>query len=103
MKDRKGALIVNAFQSILHDSRRKPNNRWFDQGSESVVAERFIRTLKNKIYKYMTAVSKNVYFILLINTITHIIGRLECSLLMLNLVLMLNTALILMSKMLNLK
>ena len=27
-----------------------------------VVAERFIRTLKNKIYKHMTAVSKNVYF-----------------------------------------
>ena len=29
---------------------------------KSVVAERFIRTLKNKIYKHMTAVSKNVYF-----------------------------------------
>ena len=28
---------------------------------ESVVAERFIRTLKNKIYKYMTEISKNVY------------------------------------------
>ena len=28
----------------------------------SVVAERFIRTLKNKIFKYMTAISKNVYF-----------------------------------------
>ena len=28
----------------------------------SVVAERFIRTLKNKIYKHMTAISKNVYF-----------------------------------------
>ena len=28
----------------------------------SVVAERFIRTLKSKIYKHMTAVSKNVYF-----------------------------------------
>ena len=27
-----------------------------------VVAERFIRTLKNRIYKHMTAVSKNVYF-----------------------------------------
>ena len=25
-----------------------------------VVAERFIRTLKNKIYKYMDSVSKNV-------------------------------------------
>ena len=29
---------------------------------KSVVAERFIRTLKNKIFKYMTVVSKNVYF-----------------------------------------
>ena len=28
---------------------------------KSVVAERFIRTLKNKIYKHTTAVSKNVY------------------------------------------
>ena len=28
---------------------------------KSVIAERFIRTLKNKIYKYMTSVSKNVY------------------------------------------
>ena len=28
----------------------------------SVVAERFITTLKNKIYKHMTAISKNVYF-----------------------------------------
>ena len=28
---------------------------------KSVVAERFIWTLKNKIYKHMTAVSKNVY------------------------------------------
>ena len=26
-----------------------------------VVAERFIRTLKNKVYKYMTSISKNVY------------------------------------------
>ena len=28
---------------------------------ESVVAGRFIRTLKNKIYKYIASVSKNVY------------------------------------------
>ena len=27
-----------------------------------VVAERFIRTLKNKLYKHMTATSKNVYY-----------------------------------------
>ena len=29
---------------------------------KSVVAERFIKTLKSKIYKHMTAISKNVYF-----------------------------------------
>ena len=29
---------------------------------KSVVAGKFIRTLKNKIFKHMTAVSKNVYF-----------------------------------------
>ena len=28
---------------------------------KSVVAERFIKTIKNKIYKYMTSISKNVY------------------------------------------
>ena len=29
---------------------------------KSLVAERFIRTLKNKLYKHMTATSKNVYY-----------------------------------------
>ena len=29
---------------------------------KSVVAKRFIRTLKNKIFKHMTIISKNVYF-----------------------------------------
>ena len=29
---------------------------------KSVAAERFIRNLKNKIFKHMTAISKNVYF-----------------------------------------
>ena len=29
---------------------------------KSVVAERFIRTLKNKLYKHMTAIGKNVYY-----------------------------------------
>ena len=68
-------------------SNRKRNKIWFDQGSEfynksfkgflkinnvemhstynegkSVIAERFIRTLKNKIFKHRTAISKNVYF-----------------------------------------
>ena len=29
---------------------------------KSVVSERVIRTLKNKIFKYMTSILKNVYF-----------------------------------------
>ena len=29
---------------------------------KSVVAERFVRTLKNKIFKHMTAISKNICF-----------------------------------------
>ena len=29
---------------------------------KSVVAERFIRTLKSKLYKHMTAIGKNVYY-----------------------------------------
>ena len=28
---------------------------------KSVVAERFIRTLKSKVYNYLTSISKNVY------------------------------------------
>ena len=35
-----------------------------DEG-KSVVAKRVIRTSKNKIYKHMTATSKNVYFYVL--------------------------------------
>ena len=74
-------------KKILSDSNRKSNKIWVDQGSEfynncfkdflkinniemyptykkgkSVVAERFIRILKTKIFKHMTAVSKNVCF-----------------------------------------
>ena len=32
----------------------------YDKG-KSVIAERFIKTLKSKIYKYVTSISKNVY------------------------------------------
>ena len=38
---------------------------------ESLVAERFIRTLKSKIYKYMTSVWKNVY----INKLDEIVNK----------------------------
>ena len=86
LKDKKDLSIVDAFQNILDDSDRKPNKIWVGKGSEfynnsfkiwlkdneiemysihnkgkSVVAERFIGTLKTKIYKFMTSVSKNVY------------------------------------------
>ena len=33
----------------------------FNEG-KSVVAERFIRTLKTKLYKHITATGKNVYY-----------------------------------------
>ena len=36
---------------------------------KSVVAERFIRTLKNKLYKHMTATGKNVYYNVLDNVV----------------------------------
>ena len=86
LKHKKGISIVKAFQIILKQSNRKPNKIWVDKDSEfynasfkkwlqdndivmysthnegkSVVAERFIRTLKSKIYKYMTSISKNVH------------------------------------------
>ena len=34
LKDQKGITIANAFQSILENSKRKPNKIWVDQGSE---------------------------------------------------------------------
>ena len=71
LKDKKGISIVNGFNKIIKQSNRKPNKIWVDQGGEfynrdfkkwlsdndiimystfnkgkSVVAERFIRTLK---------------------------------------------------------
>ena len=83
LKGKKGVSIVNAFQKVLVKSERKPNKIWVDKGSEfynssfkkwlkdndiemysihdegkSVVAERLIITLKTKIYKYMTSISK---------------------------------------------
>ena len=48
---------------------------------KSVVAGKFIRIFKNKVYKYMTSVSKNVYIDktddILINAILHIITQLK--------------------------
>ena len=86
-KDKKGIMITNAFQKILDQSNRKPNKIWVDKGSEfynrsmksqlekkgiemysthneekSVIAERFIRTLRNKIYTCRTSVSKKCVY-----------------------------------------
>ena len=94
-KIKKSGSIVTAFESILKHSNRKPNKIWVDKfynasfkkwlqdndivmystnnEGKSVVAERFIRTLKSKIYKYMTSISKNVY----INKLDDIID--ECN------------------------
>ena len=88
MNDEKGITINDAFQKILDESNRKTNKILVDKGSEfynkstklwlekreiemysthnegkSVVAEKFIRTLKNEIHKYMTSVSKNVLYL----------------------------------------
>ena len=74
LKDKKGISIVNAFNKIIKQSNRKPNKIWVDQGGEfsgkSVVAERFIRTLKDKLYKHMTATDKKVYYDVLDNVVS---------------------------------
>ena len=87
IKDKKGVSIVDAFLEILKEFNPKPNKVWVDKGREFlnnsfkkwlkdnyiemysihnkgnlVVAERFIRKRKSKIFKQMTAISKNVYF-----------------------------------------
>ena len=36
LKDKKGTTIVNTFQSILGNSKRKPKKIWVDQGSEFI-------------------------------------------------------------------
>ena len=86
LKDKRGVTTVNAFQSIFKKSSRKTNKIWVDKGSgfsnsfffkwlqendivkysthnegKSAVAERFIRTLKNRIFNNMTSISKKVY------------------------------------------
>ena len=61
LKDKKGVSIVNDFQKILKESDRNIEMYSIHNEGKSVAAERFIRTLKSKIYKYMTSISKNVY------------------------------------------
>ena len=91
LKDKKGITVTNPFQKIWDESNRKPKKIWVDKWRQiwvdkcynrsmkswleksaiemysthnkgkSVVAEKFIRTLKKKNYKYMILISKNVY------------------------------------------
>ena len=81
MKDKQGITITNAFQNILTEHNLKPNKIWVDKGSKfcnrsmksclqkkdieidsthneekSVIAARFIRSLKDKIYNHMTSI-----------------------------------------------
>ena len=87
LENKKGISVTNGFNKIIKQSNRKPNKICVDQGGEfynnvfkkwlsdnniimystynegkSVVAERFIRTLKSKLYKHMAAIGKNVYY-----------------------------------------
>ena len=95
-------ILHDSNRSEAKSKGLKPNKMWVDKGSEfynssfkkwlkdndiemysiynegkSVVAERSIRTLTTKIYKYMTSVSKNVYIDklddIVMNTIIRII------------------------------
>ena len=102
LKNKKDITITDAFQKILKESDRKSNKIWVDKRSEfdnssfkkwledndieiysihnkgkSVVAERFIGTLKTKIYKYVTSLSKNVYIDKLDDTWIKIIHTIE--------------------------
>ena len=83
MKVEKGITITIAFKKLLNESKHKPNKICVDKGSEfynrlmkswleknavelysthnkrkSAVSDKFIRTLKNKIYIYITSISK---------------------------------------------
>ena len=64
LKDKKGISIVNAFQKIISQGR-KPNKMCVDQGSDlyNNSFKDFLKiNLKNKIFKHMIAISKNIYF-----------------------------------------
>ena len=116
---------------MLKKSNRKPNKIWVDTGSEfynnsfknwlqdnntemylthnegiSVVAERFFKTLKNKIYRYMTSISENVYIDKLddiVNEYNNTYHRTIKSLLMLKIIHILTLVKTLMIKILNSK
>ena len=57
--DKGSEFYNNSFEKWLKDNAIEMYS--IHNEGKLVVTERFIRTLKNKIYKYMTSVSKNVY------------------------------------------
>ena len=57
--DKFGEFYNKSMKSRLQDNNIEMYS--IHNKGKSVVAKRFIRTLKNKIYKYMTYISKNVY------------------------------------------
>ena len=79
LKNKKGETVANALKTIFKE--RKPEKLWVDRGGEfynrnvkelidiystnneekSAVVERWIRTMKEKMYKYFTANSTHVY------------------------------------------
>ena len=85
LKDKKGKAFLNAFIKIVNESNRKPAKIWVDQGrefynklvydwlensdilmystheSKSVIDERFMKTLKAKIYKKVIANDSKSY------------------------------------------
>ena len=81
LKDKKGETIVKALKEIFKESGRRPEKLWTDKGREffnkdvrdlvylyateneekSSIAERWIRTMKEKMFKYFTDYNTNKY------------------------------------------
>jgi len=80
LKNKSATTVLDAVKKIISESERSPENFWVDRGTEwynksfqdyiksqdmkmysthgeskAVVAERFIKTIKDKIYKYFTS------------------------------------------------
>ena len=69
MIDEGSEFYNSSFKIWLEDNDKKMYSS-YNEGT-SVAAERFIRTLKNKIYKHLTVVSKNVY----VDVLDNIVGE----------------------------
>ena len=92
LKDKKGKTVFNAFIEIVNKYNRKPDKLWVDQGrgsynklmqewlknndiltysthneGKSKIAERFIKTLKAKIYKKWQLMIANLILVIWVN------------------------------------